>query len=73
LKEKLTLQRTETAVHDQFEIAKLALGEDNSVQLLGLNLELVVAGSITGEQVLEDTTMRRVGHFVYEEKDTKTF
>jgi hypothetical protein len=23
-----------------------------------------VAGGITGEQVLEDTTMRRIGHFV---------
>jgi hypothetical protein len=71
---KLTLQRTETTVHNQFEITKLTFGEDNGRQLLGLHLQLVVAWSITGEQVLENTTMRRIGHFVYvKRKDTGNF
>lgn len=69
-----TLQRTETTVHNQFEITKLTFGEDNGRQLLGLHLQLVVAWSITGEQVLENTTMRRIGHFVYvKRKDTGNF
>jgi hypothetical protein len=61
---ELTLQRRETTVHDQLEIAQLALGEDDGREGLGLDGELVVAGSIAGNQVLEDTTVRNVGHDV---------
>jgi hypothetical protein len=61
---ELTLQRRETTVHDQLEIAELALGEDDGGEGLGLGGEQVVAGSIAGEQVLQDTTVRRVGHDV---------
>ena len=64
LRRDLTLQRRETTVHDQLEIAQLALGEDDGGEGLGLNGELVVAGSIAGNQVLEDTTVRNVGHDV---------
>lgn len=62
----LTLQRRETSVHDQLEIAQLALGERHSGESLGLSGELNLAGSIAGEKVLEDTTVRGVGHNEYE-------
>lgn len=58
-----TLQRTEATVHDQFEIAKLTLGEDDSGEGLGLGGELVMAGSIAGDEVLQDTTVGSIGHF----------
>lgn len=61
---ELTLQGREATVHDQLEITQLALGEDNGGEGLRLDGELVVAGSITGNQVLEDTTVRSVGHDV---------
>jgi hypothetical protein len=61
---QLTLQRRETTVHDQLEIAQLALGEDDGGESLSLGGEFVVTGSIAGEQVLEDTTVRSVGHDV---------
>lgn len=57
-----TLQRTEATVHNQFEIAELALGEDGGRERLGLSGQLVVDGSIAGEEVLEDTAVGRIGH-----------
>lgn len=57
-----TLQRTEATVHDQLQIAQLALGEHNGGQLLRLSGQLIVAGSIAGDEVLQDTTMGGVGH-----------
>jgi hypothetical protein len=57
-----TLKRTETTVHNQFKIAQLALSEDDGGKSGGLGLELVVAGSIASDEVLEDTTVRSVGH-----------
>lgn len=59
---KRTLKRTEATIHDQFEIAQLALREGNGGEGCGLGLELVVAGSIAGDEVLQDTTVGRVGH-----------
>jgi hypothetical protein len=61
---QLTLERRETTVHDQLEIAELALSKDDGGEGLGLGGELVVAGSIASEQVLQDTTVRSVGHDV---------
>lgn len=61
----LTLQRRETTVHDQLEITQLALREHNSGESLGLSDELVLARSIAGNQVLEDTTVGSVGHCEY--------
>jgi hypothetical protein len=61
-KELLTLQRRETTVHDEFQITQLTLSEDNSGESLSLGAELLLAGSIAGEQVLEDTTVGSVGH-----------
>lgn len=57
-----TFKGRKATVENQLEIAKLALGQDNGCQGLGLGEELSVAGGIAGEQVLEDATMRRVGH-----------
>lgn len=57
------LEGGETTIDDEFEIAELALGEDEfgeSVCLLG---ELSGDGSIANKQVLQDTTVRSVGHF----------
>jgi hypothetical protein len=59
---KRTLKRTETTVHDQFKIAQLALSEHDGGKSGGLGLELVVAGSIASDEVLEDTTVRSVSH-----------
>lgn len=64
----LTLQRRETSVHDQFEITQLALSEGHSGERLGLSGELGLAGSIAGEKVLEDTTVRGVGHSEYKKE-----
>lgn len=57
-----TLQRRETTAEDQFQIAQLSLGQNDCWESLGLRSELVVAGRIAGEEVLEDTTVRSVGH-----------
>lgn len=61
----LTLQRRETTVHDQLKITQLALREHNSGESLSLSDELLLARSIAGNQVLEDTTVRSVGHCRY--------
>jgi hypothetical protein len=58
------LKRRETTVHNQLKIAQLTLVKNDSRQSLGLSRELVVARGIAGEEVLEDTTVRRVGHCV---------
>lgn len=60
----LTLQRRETAVHNQLQITQLTLSEYDSGESLGFSNELILAGSIAGDQVLEDTTMGSVGHVV---------
>lgn len=52
---RLTLQRREATVEDQLEIAKLPLGEDDGGEALGLVGELLAAGSIAGDKVLEET------------------
>lgn len=72
---QLTLQRREATVHDQFEITQLALGQNDSGEGLGFSAELLLAGSIAGEQVLEDTTVGRVGHYERgsKNKDSTTF
>lgn len=57
-----TLKRGETTVHDQLEITQLALREYDRGESLSLGDELILAGSIAGQQILEDTTVRRVGH-----------
>jgi len=51
-----TLQRGEATVDDKLKIAKLALVQDDSGELLGLGGEFVAAGSIAGNKILEDTT-----------------
>lgn len=58
----LTLERGETTVHNQLQIAQLALREYNGGEGFSLGNELFLAGSIAGQQVLEDTTVGRVGH-----------
>ena len=61
--EKHTLKWGETTAQDQLEITKLALGEDDGGESLGLSSKLVVSWSIAGEEVLQDPTMWRVGHY----------
>lgn len=61
-RERLTLKRTEATVHDQLEITQLTLSQDDSGELLSLSGEFGLAGGIAGEEVLEDTTVGRVGH-----------
>jgi hypothetical protein len=51
-----TLKRREATVDDEFEIAKLALVEDNGGELLRLGGELIAARSIAGDKILKDTT-----------------
>ena len=53
---RLTFEGRETTVEDQFEIAKLALVEDNGWKLFSFRGELLLARGIAGEQVLELTT-----------------
>lgn len=40
----------------------MTLSQDDSGKLLGFSSEFGMAGGIAGEEVLEDTTVRRVGH-----------
>lgn len=54
---ELTLQRRETTVQDELEIAQLPLAEDDGGEPVGLLRELLAARSIAGNQVLEDTTL----------------
>jgi hypothetical protein len=65
MRQKLTFKRTETAVHNQLQIAQLALCEINSWQGGSFGLELVMTRGIAGHQVLEDTTVGRVCHFFF--------
>jgi hypothetical protein len=58
----LTFNGREATVEDQLKIAKVTLSEDEGGKLLGLGLELGLARQIAGEEVLEDTTVRSVGH-----------
>lgn len=60
----LTFKWRKATVEDQLEIAKLALGQDESSERLSLRCELIVTRGIAGEQVLEDTSVRGVRHFV---------
>lgn len=57
-----TLERRESTVEDQLEIAELALAQDDSSKGLCLGRELGIARRITSEQVLELTTVGRVRH-----------
>lgn len=59
-----TFQRRETTVEDELEIAQVALSQSEGGERLGLSEKLRLARSIAGEEVLEDTTVRRVGHDV---------
>lgn len=58
----LTFNGREATVEDQLKIAEVTLSEDEGGELLGLGLELGLARQIAGEEVLEDTTVRSVGH-----------
>lgn len=60
----LTFKWRKTTVQDQLEITKLALGQDESSEGLGLCCELIVTRSIAGEQVLEDTSVGGIRHLV---------
>jgi hypothetical protein len=60
----LTFEWGKATVEDQLEIAELALGQDESSQRLCLCCKLVVTRRITGEQVLEDTSVGWVRHFL---------
>jgi hypothetical protein len=64
----LTLQRTKASINDQFEIAQLALSEDDSGQLLCFGDELVMAGSITGQEIFQKATMGVIGHYCRSKK-----
>jgi hypothetical protein len=51
------LERRETAVHDEFEVAELTFSEANVGNLLRLLQELGADGRIAGVQVLEDSSV----------------
>lgn len=59
---KQTFKGRKAAIEEQFEIAKLAFAEGKRREVLGLCGELSLTRGIAGEKVLEDTTMRSVGH-----------
>lgn len=61
----LTFKWRKATVEDQLKIAKLTLSQDERSERLGLSCELIVTRSIAGEQVLEDTTVGRIRHFVW--------
>lgn len=56
------LQGREATVEDELKITDLTLSKGKGREFLGFSSELIVAGEISGEEVLEDTTMRRVRH-----------
>ena len=67
-----TLERTEASRHDQFQVAKLPLAQDDGRELFGLSAELIVASCIAGKQVLQDPTVGRIGHVLREERQVGT-
>lgn len=58
----LTLERRETTIHDQLEITKLTLGQDQSREGLSLLLKLASFGSIASDEILQDAAVGWVGH-----------
>jgi hypothetical protein len=50
-----TLERGESSVEDEFEIAQLTVTEDNGWQSLGLSGELSSSRRIAGNKILEDS------------------
>jgi hypothetical protein len=64
LRQRHTFEGRETTVEDQLQIAKLSLGQSDGRKSLGLGRELIVSGSISGEEILEDTSVGWVGHCV---------
>lgn len=62
--EQRTFKGREATVEDELKIAKLALGQHDGCQCLGLSGELGMARSVAGDQVLQDATMGRVRHCV---------
>lgn len=59
---ELTLERRETAIENQLQVAKVALRQGQGGEGLSLLEELVVARGIAGKEVLEDAAVGRVGH-----------
>lgn len=57
-----TFKRGEAAIEDQLEIAEVALGKDESRELLSLDGILGLARQIASEEVLEDAAVGSVGH-----------
>ena len=55
------LERRETSVQDEFEVAELPLGQTNVGELLRLLNELLAKGSIANVEIFEDTAVGRVG------------
>ena len=66
-----TLERRETTVDDEFEIAKLALVEHDGGELLGLGEELIATRSVAGNEILEDTAWNVVVSIVMSQKETE--
>ena len=50
-----TLQWRKASIHNQLQVAKLPLGEDNGWELLSLIIEPLAARRITCDKVLQDT------------------
>lgn len=52
-----SLKRRKSSVKDKLQVTELTLSEDESRESLGLLEELLAAGSIASDQVLEDTSV----------------
>lgn len=59
-----TFEGREAAGDEQFEIAQLALGEEQRGERLGLGRELRLARQVACQEVLEDAAVGSVGHCV---------
>ena len=51
-----TFQWRKASIHNQLQVAKLPLGEDNGWELLSLIVELLATRRIACDEVLQDTT-----------------
>jgi hypothetical protein len=59
-----TFKRREASGDDQLEIAKLAVGENNGLDRIGLLEKLLMNGLVADDEIFKNSTVRAVGHVV---------
>ena len=59
---KQTFKRREAAIENQLQVAKVTFRKDKRRKSLRLGGQLGLSGQVASKEVLEDTTVGRIGH-----------